>query len=166
MTGATPGATYVISVKYTVKSLIGGVYSGADRKSTYTFASYLNGSAVAANNTSGTIDALAGCQDNTPLPGDCTLPGSTPVITAKDTNMNVTVYPNPFTNNFKLNVENGSDEDVQIRVYDMLGKLMETSTVKTSDIEAFEIGNRYPTGVYNVIVTQGTETKTQRVIKR
>ena len=48
----------------------------------------------------------------------------------------------------------------------MLGKLIETSFVKTSDIDTFEIGNNYPSGIYNVIVTQGTEVKTQRVIKR
>jgi hypothetical protein len=29
-----------------------------------------------------------------------------------------------------------------------------------------EVGNSYPSGVYNVIVTQGEEMKTLRVIKR
>jgi hypothetical protein len=29
-----------------------------------------------------------------------------------------------------------------------------------------ELGNNYPSGVYNVIVTQGEDVKTLRVIKR
>ncbi|RAR69279.1 hypothetical protein CLV55_101565, partial [Flavobacterium aciduliphilum] len=29
-----------------------------------------------------------------------------------------------------------------------------------------QLGERYPSGVYNVIVTQGENTKTLRVIKR
>ena len=143
MTGATPGATYIISIKYSVKSLIGGTYSGSDRTSTYTFASYLNGSAFPANATLGTIDAISGCSDNTPLPGACTIPVAK-LSNVKDS-IQATVYPNPFANNFKLAVKTNSDEVIQVKVFDMLGKLIETSFVETSDIETFEIGNNYKT---------------------
>jgi hypothetical protein len=46
----------------------------------------------------------------------------------------------------------------------MLGKLVEDRKAQASDI--IELGDNYPSGVYNVIVSQGTETKTLRVIKR
>jgi hypothetical protein len=51
-------------------------------------------------------------------------------------------------------------------VFDILGKLIETNFVKTSDIDTFEIGNSYKAGIYNIVVTQGTEVITQKVIKK
>ena len=161
VTGATAGATYVVSVKYDTKSIIGAVYTGSDNKSTYTFGSYVNN--VLDTGTVGTIDALAGCSDNTPLPGDCSL---TPAKLSPFKGFGVTVYPNPFTNNFKLNIITTSENDVQVKVYDMLGKVIDSSSIRISDIDNFELGNNYPSGIYNVIITQGTEVKTQRAIKR
>ncbi len=161
VTGATPGATYIVSIKYDVKSIIGAVYTGADNKSTYTFGSYINN--VLSATSVGTIDALAGCEDNTPLPGSCSLPIGKQATVGIDLN----IYPNPFSDNFKLDVRSSvSEQDIQIKVYDMLGKVIESSSVRMSDIDSFEIGNSYPAGIYNVIITQGTEVKTQRVIKK
>lgn len=74
--------------------------------------------------------------------------------------------PNPFSENFKLNVTSSSVEPVSISVYDMLGKLIETREVSTNDIENFEAGVNYPNGVYNIIVTQGDNAKSVRMIKR
>jgi hypothetical protein len=33
-------------------------------------------------------------------------------------------------------------------------------------METFEVGSNYPSGVYNVIVSQGANTQTVRVVKR
>jgi Secretion system C-terminal sorting domain len=63
-----------------------------------------------------------------------------------------------------LNLSTTSEEMVQVRVYDMLGKLIEDRKAQVSDI--IELGDNYPSGVYNVIVSQGENTKTMRVIKR
>ncbi|MEC4005429.1 T9SS type A sorting domain-containing protein, partial [Flavobacterium sp. SUN052] len=63
-------------------------------------------------------------------------------------------------------VTTNSDENVSVRVYDMLGKLVEDRKVNATDVETLEVGASYPSGVYNVIVTQGENTKTLRVIKR
>jgi hypothetical protein len=79
---------------------------------------------------------------------------------------NALAYPNPFAANFKLNVTTNSEENLTVRVYDMLGKLVEDRQVNTTDVETLEVGANYPSGVYNVIVTQGENTKTLRVIKR
>lgn len=79
---------------------------------------------------------------------------------------NVVSSPNPFISNFNLNLTTSSLELVQIKVYDMLGKLVEEQEVKPIDVSALKIGtSNYPSGVYNVIVTQGAEKKTLRVIK-
>ena len=77
-----------------------------------------------------------------------------------------TAYPNPFAENFKLDITTSSEEALQIKVYDMLGKLVENRILETTELEGFEAGANYPSGVYNVIVTQGEETKTLRIIKR
>ena len=48
----------------------------------------------------------------------------------------------------------------------MIGKLIETRQFSTGEMNSQEVGNSYPSGIYNVIVTQGENTKTLRVIKR
>jgi hypothetical protein len=48
----------------------------------------------------------------------------------------------------------------------MTGRLIERRDVRPSDMVEQQIGDRYPSGVYNVVVTQGEEVKTVRVIKR
>jgi hypothetical protein len=75
-------------------------------------------------------------------------------------------YPNPFAENFKLDVKTNSESNIQIRVYDMIGKLLEDKMINVSDIQNFELGNQYPSGVYNVIVSQENNNKTLRVVKR
>ncbi|MBY0486465.1 MAG: T9SS type A sorting domain-containing protein, partial [Flavobacteriaceae bacterium] len=63
-------------------------------------------------------------------------------------------------------ITTNSSEDLKVSVYDMLGKLVEDRKVSASDVQTLEVGNNYPSGVYNVIVSQGEHTKTLRVIKR
>ena len=77
-----------------------------------------------------------------------------------------TAYPNPFAENFKLDIKTSSEEALQIKVYDMLGKLIDDRILQTTEVEGFEVGANYPSGVYNVIVSQGDNLKTLRVIKR
>ena len=75
-------------------------------------------------------------------------------------------YPNPFANNFMLDVTTSTEETISIKVYDMVGRLIEQRNATVNDLEKSSIGDTYPSGVYNVILTQGEEMKTLRVIKR
>ncbi|WP_298391463.1 MopE-related protein [Flavobacterium sp.] len=75
-------------------------------------------------------------------------------------------YPNPFATNFKLDVKTNSEASIQVRVYDMLGKLVEDRMINASDVQEFELGQQYPSGVYNVVVAQEVNVKTLRVVKR
>jgi GEVED domain/Putative metal-binding motif/Secretion system C-terminal sorting domain len=75
-------------------------------------------------------------------------------------------YPNPFETNFTLNVTTTSDEKVQVAVYDMIGKQLESKEVTAADANALEVGANYPSGVYNVVVSQGANVKSLRMIKR
>jgi len=77
-----------------------------------------------------------------------------------------TAYPNPFAENFKLDIKTSSEEALQVKVYDIIGKLVDNQILDATQVEAFEIGANYPSGVYNVMVSQGDNLKTVRVIKR
>ncbi|MGV3697837.1 T9SS type A sorting domain-containing protein, partial [Flavobacterium sp.] len=75
-------------------------------------------------------------------------------------------YPNPFANNFMLDVKSASQSSVNVKVYDMVGRLIEQREVRMSDMESTTIGNNYPSGVYNVVVSQEDSVETVRVVKR
>ena len=93
-----------------------------------------------------------------------TIPGSARENEATGNNFQAIASPNPFASTFGLNLSTTSEEQIQVRVYDMLGKLVEDRKAQASDI--IELGDNYPSGVYNVIVSQGDQLKTLRVIKR
>ena len=80
--------------------------------------------------------------------------------------MSATVYPNPSANNFNIKLSTVDTEKVSIVVYDMLGRLVDSQELDTQESLEIKVGSKYPTGIYNVVVTQGTEVKTVRVIKR
>jgi hypothetical protein len=99
----------------------------------------------------------------------CTV--TTPFIrmAAQDINTNVfevKAFPNPFARHFSLDIQSSSDDLVQVRVYDMIGRELEVQNATVSELSIKEIGTNYPSGVYNVIVSQGKEIKTVRMIKR
>jgi uncharacterized protein YjiK len=79
---------------------------------------------------------------------------------------NVFSYPNPFNDNFKLSLESSSDERVNVTVFDLSGKLIEQREINSYEINTLDLGNNYPSGVFNVMVSQGTTVKTVRVVKQ
>ncbi|WP_290839088.1 GEVED domain-containing protein [Flavobacterium sp.] len=99
-----------------------------------------------------------------------TAPGATRGIFEEETGPSIAfravAYPNPYAEGFALDMDTPSDERVNVKVYDMVGKLLEDSNFAVDAIEVQQFGVRYPSGVYNVIVTQGNFVKTLRVIKR
>ena len=78
----------------------------------------------------------------------------------------VKAYPNPFATSFNLAIESSSDDQVEVKVYDMIGRELEARKATVSEWSTQELGNGYPEGVYNVIVTQGDQVKSLRMIKR
>ena len=75
-------------------------------------------------------------------------------------------YPNPFAVSFGLDVRTSGTEKISLAVYDMTGRLLESNEVAVTEVSNYQFGDRYPSGVYNVIVTQGEETRTVRVVKQ
>ena len=78
----------------------------------------------------------------------------------------VKTSPNPFANNFKININTSAKNNINYKVYDMIGKLIDTQSLSLTELGETELGAQYPSGVYNIIVTQGENVKTLRVIKR
>ena len=76
------------------------------------------------------------------------------------------VYPNPYTSTFQLNLISNNDNKISIRIYDNIGKLIEMKEIELNEIKHYEIGTNYSAGVYNIIITQGVNVKSIRVIKK
>ena len=85
-------------------------------------------------------------------------------VTVEKSKFEATAYPNPFHSNFTLKLE-PSDEITTVKVFDMLGRLVESKRTNNTDREV-NLGANFPTGVYSVIVSRGDQIKTVRVVKR
>ncbi len=96
---------------------------------------------------------------------DVTTPASIAKHVVETADFGVTAYPNPFNGAFKLQVSGTNNESVSVVVYDMMGKQIENRVINASDIENVTLGQDYSTGIYNVLVSQGMNTKTVRLVK-
>ncbi|MFN3754794.1 T9SS type A sorting domain-containing protein, partial [Flavobacterium sp.] len=97
---------------------------------------------------------------------NCNSSAATPSLISALQRMSIKVYPNPTTNNFNVGLTTVSDGKISLVVYDMLGRLVDTLELDPKNSLEVQIGDKYPSGIYNVIVTQGADVKTVRVIKR
>jgi hypothetical protein len=77
----------------------------------------------------------------------------------------VVAYPNPSNNVFNFKINGSNNETVSVLVFDMMGRQIENKVVNATDIENISLGQNYSTGIYNVIVSQGMNTKTVRLVK-
>ncbi|WP_298115405.1 T9SS type A sorting domain-containing protein [Flavobacterium sp.] len=120
---------------------------------------------VSLRNTDGTfLPYGTGCTITTPSLSPSRIV-ETESISKLNTIFRAVAYPNPFVDDFKLNIETTSSEAIEIKIYDMLGKIIENKTIISSEID-YEIGRNLSSGVYNIILIQGENTQTVRVIKR
>ncbi len=69
-------------------------------------------------------------------------------------------YPNPFSNVFYLDVPVSAN----ISIYDMTGRLILSRAAQPG--QTLELGSGLPSGIYNVLVSDGESVHTIRMIKR
>ncbi|MBP6557931.1 MAG: T9SS type A sorting domain-containing protein, partial [Flavobacterium sp.] len=81
-------------------------------------------------------------------------------------NFKVFAYPNPFENDFIIDVATANQELLIIKVYDILGRLIEENIINPSEITSQRMGQKYPSGIYYVVIKQKDEIKTLKIIKR
>jgi len=76
----------------------------------------------------------------------------------------VKVIPNPTENQFTLFVEKGNNEKIVVVVYDVLGRVVKH--IEKSDTQLIRFGEDLKVGSYMVIVRQGNNTKTVKLVKQ
>lgn len=101
-----------------------------------------------------------------PFGDACTAPGAlargvsaSKVETSVADVFEATAYPNPYTADFGLDVISSGKENVQLKIYDMLGKLIESREMELFDLDVERIGAQFPSGVYDVIIRPGRNGK-------
>jgi hypothetical protein len=73
---------------------------------------------------------------------------------------------NPFTNDFGLQVStNQIDTWIQVTIYDMSGKQIETKQVAPLDMEGVRFGSNLASGMYMIEVRQGSNQAVIRQVK-
>ena len=74
-------------------------------------------------------------------------------------------YPNPSNNVFNIKIKGANDETVSLSVFDMMGRQIENKVINAIDVKNITLGQNYSSGIYNVIVAQGGNTKSVRLVK-
>ena len=80
-------------------------------------------------------------------------------------NYNVILYPNPSVSTFSLNLVSDSEADVEISIFDLQGRNIENKTISKDNLSLITLGSNLPSGIYNVVVKQGDNVKSQRLTK-
>jgi hypothetical protein len=78
---------------------------------------------------------------------------------------NVKAYPNPSENQFTILVESGSNEKVQVAVFDAVGRLVK-KIERTDNNSQIRFGEDLKVGAYFVEVRQGVNRKTMKLVKQ
>ena len=95
-----------------------------------------------------------------------TAPGAIAARQMAAAEVKIVAFPNPFSETFALDITRGTEGLVEVQVYDMIGKLLEVRSVQAGDLSSLALGNRFPAGVYNIVVTHQETVQILRVIKR
>jgi len=82
---------------------------------------------------------------------------------AKDP-LSVRVLSNPSTSYFELQISGGDASNVQLKVYDLQGRVVETKPSLQSN-RTLRLGMLYRSGMYVVQIVQGTQTQILRLVK-
>lgn len=75
----------------------------------------------------------------------------------------IAVYPNPFADKLSLEIPSATDEQIEIKVVDVLGKERFKHFVTTNTVE--ELNIKLPAGIYMITTVVDGQTKTVRVVK-
>lgn len=99
------------------------------------------------------------------------------VLTAEECNLGIAsnsdslasifAAPNPYNDTFKLSIQSSTLSDVDIKMYDMIGRLIQNySNVPYNEVANLELGSELPSGIYTILVKQDDKSKSIQVIKK
>lgn len=155
------GGKYSSSVGLIINSLTGIINLEASSTGTYMVTySFSNGNCSGISTTTLKINK---CNSNSRIVdvAAITQNSSLKVIVGK---FDVIAYPNPSNYQFTLIVKGGSDEKVEVLIYDSLGKMVKH--IDTSNGQQIKFGDELSAGVYIAIISQGINQKIIRLIKQ
>lgn len=84
---------------------------------------------------------------------------------SSNSNGSLKAYPNPFNTSFKLSLASQSNSDVKVTIHDITGRMIESKTLKFAEVNNYEFGLNYNSGVYIAVVKQGQSTESYKLIK-
>ena len=99
------------------------------------------------------------------------------VLTAEECNLgiasnsdslaSIVAAPNPYNDTFKLSIQSSTLSDVDIKMYDMIGRLIQNySNIPYNEVVNLELGSELPSGIYTILVKQDDKSKSIQVIKK
>jgi len=176
VTGATPGAEYILAVKYDVKSIIGSTYSGSAPECKFTFVTkvsyFIDGTLKneTVPDSEGSITAVSGCTDNTPIPWNCTMStGMTQSARSAFDPVNLSVYPNPFSTTTSFEISMNADSYVRLEIFSSSGMPIEvilSEDLKKGDTRTISFdGSRYSNIVFIYRITAESRSQSGMIMR-
>lgn len=98
--------------------------------------------------------------------GNCSKIASEPVKIKLNSDFNVSLYPNPFHDEFNINLESRSIEPIELEVYDLLGRKINGQIIKPTEINSRKNGADFLPGFYTLFIKQGKQNKSIKIIKK
>ncbi|MFV5693717.1 T9SS type A sorting domain-containing protein [Flavobacterium sp. LT1R49] len=155
------GGTYSSSAGLIISSLTGSVNLEASSTGTYTV-TYIFSNGTCSDIATTTLK-INKCNNNSRIVNDVNTITQESSLKVTVDKFDVIAYPNPSNYQFTLIVKGGSDEKVEVVVYDSLGRMVKH--IDNSDGKQIKFGEELPSGAYIAIVSQGINQKTIRLIK-
>ena len=80
-------------------------------------------------------------------------------------NKNVTIFPNPFSDEVTISIPDETNELVTIQLFNTLGQLVEQTTFKSKIRHTWRFGKQFNAGMYVIRVDDGDAIFQQKMIK-
>ncbi|MFV5696365.1 T9SS type A sorting domain-containing protein [Flavobacterium sp. LB3P122] len=156
------GGTYSSSAGLIINSLTGRINLEASLTGTYMVTySFSYGTCSGITTTTLKINK---CNSNNSRIVDVTAITQNSSLELTVGKFDVIAYPNPSNYQFTLIVKGGSNEKVEVLIYDSLGKMVKH--IDTSNGQQIKFGDELPSGAYIAIISQGINQKTIKLIKQ
>lgn len=177
ITGAVPGNTYTISVRYKTKSLEGSTYAGNvapicqnDFVTKISLGAFGTGTVVPGSQA--TILARPNCYTNGDDEGEDEHDEHDRSILKKEITsvfavdrLTVVASPNPSSSNFILAINSNENSPLTVRIVNALGKTVYTQNNVTPK-GSLNIGNNWLAGSYYAEIVQGKQKTMIKLVKQ
>jgi hypothetical protein len=101
------------------------------------------------------------------MSNDLTISVSDPVgLQDIDYSNNQLIFPNPFQDGFSIKLDLDTDEKIEIRVFDISGKVIESLDVEGKKLSNLTFGSNFKAGMYHVSVKNGDKISLFKVVKQ